>query len=396
MKMHIFFRYLQLELKKTLKSIPYILIGTIVLVLFAGTIAFSAGKLLYGESKLDMIDVGVIMPENDALGQKVLQMIESLDSVESLCRFTYLDEEEGIRGLKSGKFFALLKVPSGFVESIMDGTNIPVQVVFSESMGIEAAVFRELTEAGSSTLGTAQAGIYAADHYLYTNGLSVFVPEAEEELNRIFLSYALDRSKYFDKNMVSAVGAVEIGEHFVIAAGVLVLFLFGIPAAPILQPPSKTLKQQLAREGVRREQQLMIRWLGVFTVLIIPVSIPFGVFILMGYVEGSLKNIAVYLLVVMTISIWNLMIYEICKNSISAITMLFFSTVVMMFLSGGIIPSVFLPNSVRSAGQLLPTKFLMDALKGMLTDGEGIVFAPIFLTVVFAFGIALLSGGKER
>ena len=61
--MRTFLTYFELELKRTLKSIPYFLAGAIVLVLLAGTIAFSASKMLYGEQAVGKINVGVVMPE---------------------------------------------------------------------------------------------------------------------------------------------------------------------------------------------------------------------------------------------------------------------------------------------------------------------------------------------
>ena len=62
--MRTFLTYFKLELKRTLKSIPYFLAGAIVLVLLAGTIAFSASKMLYGDKALGKIIVGVVVPEN--------------------------------------------------------------------------------------------------------------------------------------------------------------------------------------------------------------------------------------------------------------------------------------------------------------------------------------------
>ena len=58
--MRTFLTYFKLELKRTLKSIPYFLAGAIVLVLLAGTIAFSASKMLYGDKALGKIIVGVV------------------------------------------------------------------------------------------------------------------------------------------------------------------------------------------------------------------------------------------------------------------------------------------------------------------------------------------------
>ena len=67
--MRTFFVYLSLEIKKTIKSVPYVFAGAIVLALFTGTIAFSAGKLLYGETSVHTIEVGVVLPGEDVLAK---------------------------------------------------------------------------------------------------------------------------------------------------------------------------------------------------------------------------------------------------------------------------------------------------------------------------------------
>lgn len=391
-----FFVYLQLELKRTIKNIPYVLTGAIVLVLLAGTIAFSAANILYGESNVGMIRVGVVIPEEDVLAEKVVRMIESLDSVGSLCEFTYLSEEQGMRGLKKGDYFALMKVPQGLVEGIMDGTNIPAVIVFPESSGLEASVFRELTEAGSSILSTSQAGIYAADGYLYEYGQAVYVPKAEEDLNRIFLSYALDRETYFQKETVSASGDVGVMAHFAVAAAVLVMLLFGITAAPLLRPMPAVLMQKLSLAGVGRVKRLTVRFFSLSVMMALLGVVPLAVCMGFGYIEMEFYVLLLYLMICMTAAGWILMFYELCRNTTTSILALFFSTVVMMFMAGGIVPSVFLPEQIRLAGAWMPAAFMMEGLRSLIT-GQNIsaVVMKLLAALAVCLGISAVFGRKE-
>lgn len=79
--------YLLLTGKRLLRQLPCFLAGLAVMVLLVGMAAFSASKVLYGETSLKKIEVGVVLPEDDALSEKITKMIASLDSVESLCDF---------------------------------------------------------------------------------------------------------------------------------------------------------------------------------------------------------------------------------------------------------------------------------------------------------------------
>lgn len=398
--MRTFLVYLQLELKKTIKSIPYFLAGAIVLALLAGTIAFSAARMLYGEQAIGRIQVGVVVPEEDALAAKAMRMIESLDSVESLCEFTYLEEEAGFNRLKDGELFALMKLPEGLVEGIMDGTNLPVIVIFPESAGLEASVFRELTEAGSSILGTSQAGIYAADAYLREYGMEVCVPKAEEDLNRIFLSYALSRDVYFRKKEVSAVGNVGTAAYFAISASVLVMLLLGIPAAPLMRPDSAALRQKLKLLGISCRKQTAVRMFRLTFLLVLASAVPVLFCINSGYLRISPAEIGLWLLICLAASGWILLFYELCRNSAAAILFLFTTTVVMVFLAGGIVPGVFLPDAVRMIGAFTPAAFLMDGLRTMVTAGETageVLFLGMKLagTTFICFMISVKAGERE-
>ena len=102
------------------------------MVLLIGMAAFSASKVLYGETSLKKIEVGVVLPEDDALSEKITKMIASLDSVESLCDFSYLEHDEAFQKMKSGELQAVFEVPSGMARGILDGTNQPATIWFPD------------------------------------------------------------------------------------------------------------------------------------------------------------------------------------------------------------------------------------------------------------------------
>ena len=272
--MRTFLTYFKLELKRTLKSIPYFLAGAIVLVLLAGTIAFSASKMLYGDKALGKIIVGVVVPENDRLSEMAMNMVASLDSVGSLCEFTYTDKEEGTKLLERGEIFALMELPPGLLEGIIDGSNIPVTITFPENSGLEAAVFKELTQAGTSILGTAQAAIYSTDDYLIGHQMQSSIRQAEKDLNTVFMRYALSREAYFRTEKVSASGDVTTAVFYGISAVVMILLLLGIPAAPIVRPYKIVVEQKLALCGIGRVKRTAVRTAALTTLLLLASAVP--------------------------------------------------------------------------------------------------------------------------
>ena len=247
-----------LEIKRAWKRIGRLIAGALLLFALGGTTAFLAGKLLYGEAVSGRIQVGVVLPEKDALAEKLFAMIASLDSVGSLCDFQYLEREEALDGLADGSLYAVMEVPEGMVQSILDGTNTPVRVLMPKQAGTESRIFRELTQAGARILGASQAGIYAGDELAAQAGAELGIPTEvrqaaiatlERELNEIFLSYSLSRQVYFLSQQVSATGEVSLFVYYGVSLSVLALLLLVIPVSDYLLPWGAVMKRQLSRGG---------------------------------------------------------------------------------------------------------------------------------------------------
>lgn len=242
--------YLRLELKRACKKLPHIFAGAIVLLLLAGTIALLSARMLYGETSAGRITVGVVLPEGDAVAKKALAMVSSLESVKSICDFEYMNKEECLDKLNAGKLYAVMEVPEGFVQDIMNGTNTPVKILLPRGTGLESRIFKELTDAGASTLGAGQAGIYAGDELLYLYDMADSVSGLEADLNRIYMGYSLPRMDYFKNVRVSATGDVDTIYFYGISTAVLFLLLSAIPVSAYLASGSASMKGQLALIGV--------------------------------------------------------------------------------------------------------------------------------------------------
>ncbi|MFR5601650.1 MAG: ABC transporter permease [Lachnospiraceae bacterium] len=365
--MAVFFIYLKLELKRACKILPYFLTGAIVLALLLGTIAFSATKILYGEAAMGRVTVGVSMPDGDLLAGKVVSMLESMESVESVCDFTYVSEADGRNGLKNGELDALIVVPPMFVQGIMSGENPPALIILPEGKGLESEVFRALTQAGARTLAAAQAGIYAADDFLIRHGKEASAAQAEKELNQIFLGFALPRASYFKSSQVSAVGDVTVTQFYGASAAVLLLLLLGIPASPLLKPESRVWKQKLTSLGVKNGKASFVRICGV-ALLLLGVAVPVSAGLAVGgFLEFQWFWLLTVPLLCGTAAAWIVAAYQLAGSPMAGVMLLFLGTMSMVFISGGLIPAVFLPSGIQKLAVWMPTTWMMDVVKMMIT-----------------------------
>lgn len=439
MAMHLVFW--KLEWKRACRRLPQVLAGAAVLVFLAVSVVFLAGNLLYGETASGRITVGVVMPQEDLLAEKVIEMIESLDSVNSMCDFLYLEQEDAEEKLENGELFAVMEIPEQMVEGIMDGTNPPVRVLVPGQSGVETKIFQELTEAGAAILGSAQAGIYAGGELCRSYGVEAAIPQMEQELNRIFLGYSLPREDYFRYVQVSATGDLDPFTFYGVSAYVLFLLLSAIPASAYLLPWNRVMKQKLRMAGIGSVERTAARAAGLGSLYLAVTAAAaagaagaaglMGSFLLAGgssgltgsflqaggssgltgqsgrmgqLIRGILPSgalellllIAAAALVCLAAAVLTVFLYQVAGTLFGGVILLFLVATVQHFLAGGFLPLVFLPSSVRSLAPVLPSSVLMDGV-GMIVTGayEAAVFGKLCLMIVAGLCAGALLERRE-
>ena len=432
----------KLEIKRALGRLPQLLAGVVVLLFLTGTTALFASRALYGEQASGRIPVGVVLPEEELLAKKALSMIASLDSVNSLCDFLYLDRAGAMEGLKAGKLSAVMDVPEGLVRGIMEGTNVPVRIIFPQEAGVESRIFQELTDAGAGTLSAAQAGIYAGNQLCRSYGLESRIPLLEADLNRIFLSYSLPREDYFRHSLVNATGDLTTAAFYAASAYVLVLLLGAVPVSGYLLPSPVVLARKLRMAGVGSLSQVLARTAGLGVLLLAGSLELFLAAAALG-VWGSLAGgwssqseagtggsragagggqsgaggwnllseaapwdsladklllAAALVLVCLAAAALVVLVYRLAGNLLGGILLLFLLATAQHFLAGGYLPLVFLPATVKGLAPLLPSGILMDGAGMMLTARwNPAVFGRLAMLLAGAVALAALcQKGGER
>jgi len=382
--------YLKLELKRACKKLPHIIAGAIVLLLLAVTVAFLSSNMLYGKQVSGRITVGVVLPEGDAVAKKAVAMVSSLESVKSICDFEYMDREEGVARLRAGKLFGVMEVPEGFVQDIMNGTNTPVRIILPEGAGLESRIFKELTDAGSRTLGASQAGIYAGDELCVLEGMTDSIPRLEADLNRIFMGYSLPRMDYFRNVRVTATGDVDTYHFYGISAFVLFLLLCAIPVSAYLSPASRTMRQKLSLIGVGNATVIGARILGLGLLMGVTALLALAAAWGLGWITWSLPGILSVAAVCVAASSMVVFLYQAAGSLMGGVMLLFLAVTAMHFLAGGFLPLVFLPASLRTAAAFLPTYIFMEGVKMAVTSAFSIaVFCKLAAVAAVCFLLSL-------
>lgn len=407
-------QYLYLEIKKTIRLFPRMLLQAILLMMLISVIVLCGVISMEREPLAVNVEIGVAAREDNRMTRMALSYVENMESVSQLCSFVQVAEEEGLRRLERGEFAALVVLPEQLVEGIMNGQNPSVDVIFPKDARLEALLFRELTESGAGLLQVAQAQIYGAidtaRKYELTDRLSVI----ETDIDSYNLAFALDRLAMYDEETVSATGRMSVLQYYAASGVVLFLFLAGMAVYPVMQGENPALRRQLTKYGMGVLWQSFCKWLCGFicigllacvawvlfrtVILVIPKA---GDLLTSALISGrnhgtSFVRMSIVLLMLVTVTMFIHMIYSITESRTGSILLIFLFSVLMLYLSGGFVPSVLLPQTMRAVGEVLPSAYLIRAFGGLLAGyGEGVlgqnvagmcVYTALFGVVGHVFG----------
>lgn len=406
-------QYLYIEVKKMLGMFPRMLLQAIMLMVLIGTIAFCGVMSMERDPLAIQVKIGVVVREDNVMTQMALKYVENLESASEICHFVQVSQEEGIQWLEDGEIAALIVLPEQLVEGIMNGTNPSVQVCFPQNAGLEAMLLRELTESGAGLLRVAQAQIYGAYDTAAAYGMMDKLSVIQGEIDSYNLAFALDRLAVYEEEMVSATGRLNMMQFYGASAAVLFLLLTGMAVYPVMQREPRAFRKQLIRQGTGELWQCFCKWLnGLFCMGLLGGIVWMAFRIVGALLPEAAGDIVAMLtrgrggshiaaqmvtvvLIVITVATLVYFIYSLSDGKTGAVLLIFLISVTMLYLSGGLVPSIFLPEAMQVIGEKLPTAYLIRAAGSVLTGYHADTFRRCTIgmccyTVVFGVAAYLL------
>lgn len=371
---------IQLEVKRAMKALPLMIAEAVFLCIFFAVMLLLCQKLFFGDTMLQKIPLGVVVEEENSMTRLALSYLEGMESTSNACEFQYMTLQEGMEALENDRLAALIVLPAEMVEAILDSRNYPVRVYFPKDSTLGALLIRELTEAGAGMLSMAQAEVYAIYDMCLQYDRMEELPVMEEAINRFNMSFALARERLIRQETLTITGDIPLPLHYAASGITLFLLLWGIACGKFLKGDNQAFTRQLRRSGINRGKWLLAKLIGTWCVLGIGAS---GILAGIRLVQGRLSVIAIDIsvtwavlpamtVVLACIAALLLCCYQTAPTRSSGMVLLFIVTIVMVFISGGFIPTAFLPEALADFSRLLPCGAMLNIIAGVLgADLEG-------------------------
>lgn len=369
-----YIKLISLEWKRALKVLPLMLAETLILCVFLGMFLFLCQKLFFADSFLQRIPIGLVIEEENKMTELALSYLEGMESISSACEFRKMSPEEGQRALERGEIAALMVLPEEMMEAILDSRNYPVKVYFPRNSSLGALLIKELTDAGAGMLSVAQAEIYAAYDMNFSLGNPEELSKLEKDINLFNMKFAMARERLIRTRTLQISEEIPLPAHYLASGITLLLMLWGIACGRFLKGDNQAFGRQLLRAGVRRWQWMLAKLSGTLLVLGIGAICIFGLLAVLspklgmpgievGITAAGLPGLAIMLLCIAALLLF---CYQAAPGRSSGMILIFIITIVIIFVSGGFIPAVFLPESLNSLAKWLPGNAFIQVIASLL------------------------------
>lgn len=393
--------YFRLEIKRTIKLIPSILLGAAALSIVIGAVAFCGAKMLYSSSTNEKKNLLFVSQDKSKITHMIVNILKDSKSINSVCDIKETDYDTAMDTTQKKDAFASVIIPEGFMNSLFNGTNYSIKIYFSPNASIYNLVLSELCKSAELTLRCAQAGVYALyDYYDSADALDK-EDAANKELNVIYLNKVFNRDHIYNEHILTATGDLTVTEFYVASGIMIILLLLGFIFIQHFNSESSILLALYRKYHIGAFLQVLSHIISVFfTVFLIFFSIMFIIFFFLTRVVDKINISGVSLqplflnslIISLFTSCFIVMISNLFFNKNSAIFMTFLSTIIFSFVSGVIIPELLLPHVIGQIGTYLPFKYLHQTI-GSIINNEIIIknMLILLLSSVIFYLIAVIA-----
>lgn len=432
-------QYIKIEAKRFFHILPGFFLSLITAALFAAVIVFLAERFLPEVLGVKPFQVGLCMEGEDFAAAYIREYVEQMDSTEGLVEFReipfeeiaeiwgdseeeqstseevqraseevqespwqdqgILREEQEIPGQKVQSILeeegltACIIIPEKTAQSIMDGSNIPVRVVMNRGADhteryLQQRLLMLLTECGVTLIDVPQAE---------TLLLYEMQVEEPEEMGRILdlfhFGLVLTREDWFEKETISAFGAVDAKGYYLAAGAALVLLLWGTGIGSFLRTSDNAMSVLLKRRGIPSFIQIGVKQVLFFLWYLVPFLV-----LMIWMKDARLLFPALICSIMLTVQYS--FFFEAVPTVAAGTVLSVIWGLTGFFGAGGVLPAVFLPETLTEICGRLPAgiclKLLLEIAAGKRGAGGKMMGFGFLWCVVFGLAGQLVSLVRQR
>lgn len=390
-------QYIKIEAKRLFHTLPGFILSLCATILLVMSTIFLAKTVLPEALEVKPFRIGLCVEGKDLISNYVNQYLQQMESTEKIIAFQEMEQQEITAALEAGELTAGIVIPEKTAQSIMDGTNIPVQVWMGKSAGqteryLQQRLLTLLTECGAVLIDVPQA-----------ETLLLYEMQAENPqelgmtLDLFHFGLVLERESWFQKESMNAFGGADAKAYYLAAALTLLLLFWGLGSGSFFREKEGNLPLLLERKGISLIFQQGVKQ-SFYSLLYLSGVLLIFLLQSIGAAFGIRESAAMLLCAVM-LALQCGFFFELAPTVASGIVLNCVWGLTGFFGAGGILPIVFLPKAFVSVCGRLPAGICMELLLQAVGGKRGISgkTAGLCLLWCLLFGVGgqIIFCGKQ-
>ncbi len=321
--------------------------------------------LVFGNAQVIDLQVGVIDEDGSPAAGELTALIGDLDNVQVT---NYTAYGEAMAKLEKGDLSIFLVIPAGYGDTLVAHLQDPANATNKTSLPVYFA---------NDNTGSGQVALSVLSHVI--GGINSAVLQQEPVVVADPQAVEQSGGRYIDYLMPGIIGMVLMFNGVFAIAGVMTTMRQkGILRRLKVTPVSKS-----AILAALITTRMLVTFMGVLLIILVGV-VGFGV-----EIHG---NPAVMLFIVvlgsLTFTTFGFAVSSYAKTLESAEGLANVVTMPMMFLGDVFLPVALMPDYIRPFAEALPLRYLNQALRDVVLNGQGILDILMPLAGVIVWGFA--------
>lgn len=334
------------------------------------------------------ITLAIVGPEESSAPENTEKLVSNMRDLSQFLQVRSMNYQEALESLENGQVTAVVVLPDGFVAGVMDSTNPDLQLIVPDSNPFESLLTLWVAQSASDMLSAIQSGIYGViDQYQTSPAPDLTYDQLIAQINLRYINWALNRQSMFRTVSVSATDLLPIGLHY----GLSLLGYLMLAVVPFFIPLF-TGQWMTAQKRFRCAKR---SWLGFYLSGVVACFAVIFALLTAAQLLLVKGHWAQTLWASLTGSLFCAAYGAVCclvtGNSRNCGVLSFPAALVFLFLSGGIVPPVLMPQALQGFMDFSPITWLRNTVA--VAGGQLHPQQSMGGLLLLWAGILLIAGG---
>lgn len=380
--------YIKLNIKKYWSSFPAVLLFTTLLAFCACLVFVLMTNMNSNEDNRKKVQIGVVGDMSDSYLGIGFVAIQQLDESRFSMDFIPIEKEETAKEmLKKQEINSYIVIPDGFVDSLVNGSNLPLTYVMRESSAsFGSLIMGEIVQTVAQYVNESQSGIYAYQSYSNETKQTENFWENTDELNIKYIDLVINRAHTGKTVLTGLHNGVSIICYFFCGIFTFFLLMWGVSCSSLLSSRDRSLSAVMRSKGIRTFKQVLYEYIAFFLLTALTF---FVIFFILGIAAGftsfgidEFKTMSTFDFIevfikflpsIGMIAAMQFFLYELVDNVIGSVLLQFCVAIGLAYVSGCFYPDSFFPESIQKIASYLPSGIAFRTLRTAVASSVNVL-----------------------